>query len=129
LSLSTKKSWGGLQEAGWTGHSTIVKFEAVEACVSIPLQHRIFHFIASHLFLKRFNFWALFSLECNERVRGLQVEVRVNFLNRLGVFLSCTPLMLSIHIGGVLKLAHPKELIEYLPNGRQGACLLIALSL
>jgi hypothetical protein len=102
----------------WTSRPTVVKSEAAKACVSIPLLHQIFHFKASHPFFKRLNFWGLFFLGSNKRARRLQIQVRVDFLDRLGVFLSCTSFMLSLHIGDVLGLAHPKEQVQYLSNRR-----------
>jgi hypothetical protein len=152
-SLSTKKMWGGLQEAslivfslfstffaifiillicrrrgvkGWrvrgecTGCATKVKMKAAEACISIPLLHRILFIKVSNPFFIGFNIWAFFSLGSNRRTRGLQVKVRVNFLHRLGMLHSCTPLMLCFDIGGVLRIAHPKNQTKHLPNDRRG---------
>jgi hypothetical protein len=56
---------------GWTDLSTIAKSEATEACVTIPLPHRIFYFKMSHPFFKELYFGAFFSLGSNGRVRGL----------------------------------------------------------
>jgi hypothetical protein len=42
--------------------------------------------------------------------------VSMNVLYSLGVFPSCTPLMLSLHIDGVLGFAHRKEQAKNLPK-------------
>jgi hypothetical protein len=46
--------------------------------------------------------------------------MRVNFLHGFGVFPSRTPFMLSLHLGGVLGLAYPKEQAENILNRRWG---------
>jgi hypothetical protein len=51
--------------------------------------------------------------------------VRVNFLHQLGIFPSCTSLMLSRHLGGMLGLAYPKEQAENFLNRRRGLVSLL----
>jgi hypothetical protein len=102
------------------GEMTIVKSKPTKAGVVVPLLHRGFNIKVSNPFFKGFNFCVFFSFRVNGRVRGLQVEVRVNLFNGLGIFLSCTPLMLCFSHQRVLGLAHPKEQAKNVPNRRWG---------
>jgi hypothetical protein len=94
---------------GWTSFSTIVKSEAAEACISMTLLHRIFYYIESHPFFKRLNFWAFFSLGSNGRARRLQIQMNMDLFYGLGVLLPGSVLVLSFHIGGMLRLAQAKH--------------------
>jgi hypothetical protein len=104
---------------GCTGHATIVKDEAAETSINIPLLHRSLYVEASNPFFKGLNLQAFFTIGCNRRMRGLQVQVCANFFHRLAVLSSCAPLMLNLHIGGVLELAHSRKQAENLLNRRQ----------
>jgi hypothetical protein len=121
--------WRGVKRRrvrwGWTSRSTIVQSKPTKSCVTIPLLHQVFNLKSSNHFFKGFNLWAFFSPGGNGRARGLQVEVRVNFLDRFGVFLSYTPIILSLHISGMLGLVHPKELVDNLLNRRRGLVSLL----
>jgi hypothetical protein len=92
-----------------TGHATIAKVEAAKASISIPLLHWSLIVKVSNPFFKGLNLWAFFTLGCNQRTRGLQVQVSAYFFHRLGDFPSLAPLMLSPHICGMLGLTHPKH--------------------
>jgi hypothetical protein len=110
------------------GSSTIVKSKTTKACVAVPLLHGVLNLRTSHPFFKCLYFGAFFAFRGYGWVRGLKITMSMNLLHGLIIFVSCSPLMLSFHIGGVLGLAHQKNQAKHLPKWRRGLLPLLPTS-
>jgi hypothetical protein len=145
LSLSTKKSWGGLWKASLI---IFILFATLFSIIMSVRQRRgikrrrvrggctghatiikaetieaciAVPLLHQSLYIKASNpffKWLNFQAFFSRQweSEGLQIQVSMNFLHWLGAFLPCTPLTLSLHIGCVLGHSNPKEPAKNLLN-------------